>query len=50
MRRKIDGEPAVDMVIARDLPYPGGVVVTKSGEIYMTLYSIFPGMGMVVRM
>ena len=37
-------------VIARDLPYPGGVVVTKSGEIYMTLYSIFPGMGMVVRM
>lgn len=37
-------------VLARDLPYPGGVVVTKNNEIYLTLYSIFPGMGMVVRM
>lgn len=37
-------------VLARDLPFPGGVVVTKNNEIYMTLFSIFPGMGMVVRM
>jgi hypothetical protein len=37
-------------VLARDLPFPGGVVVTRNNEIYMTLYSIFPGMGMVVRM
>jgi hypothetical protein len=37
-------------VLAHNLPFPGGVVVTRSNEIYMTLYSIFPGMGMVVRM
>ena len=37
-------------VLARGLPYPGGVVVTNNGTIFMTLYSIFPGMGMVVRL
>lgn len=35
--------------LAQDLPFPGGVAVNKNGEVYITLFSIMPGMGMVVR-
>ena len=31
------------------LPFPGGVAVNSKGEVYITLFSIFPGMGMVAR-
>lgn len=36
-------------VLARQLPLPGGVAVSKSGQIYVSLLSILPGMGMVVQ-
>jgi hypothetical protein len=36
-------------VLAHDLPFPGGVAVSQNGEVYITLFSIMPGMGMVVR-
>ncbi len=36
-------------VVARDLLFPGGVAVNSAGEVYVTLFSTMPGMGMVVR-
>lgn len=35
--------------LAQNLPFPGGVAVNKNGEVYITLFSIMPGMGMVVK-
>jgi hypothetical protein len=36
-------------VVAQDLLFPGGVAVNQAGEVYITLFSVMPGMGMVVR-
>lgn len=35
--------------LASGLPYPGGVAVNQSGQVFVTLFSIMPDMGMVVR-
>lgn len=35
--------------LARDLPFPGGVAVNQAGQVFITLFSIMPGMGMVVQ-
>lgn len=35
--------------LAQNLPFPGGVAVNQAGQVYITLFSIMPGMGMVVR-
>jgi hypothetical protein len=37
-------------VLGTQLPFPTGMAIGSNGEIYMSLYGIFPGMGMVVRM
>ena len=37
-------------VLASQLPFPTGIAIGSNGEIYMSLFGIFPGMGMVVRM
>lgn len=37
-------------VLASQLPFPTGLEIGNNGEIYMSLFGIFPGMGMVVRM
>lgn len=36
-------------VLAQDLLFPGGVAVNQSGQVFITLLSIMPGMGMVVQ-
>ena len=36
-------------VLAQDLIFPGGVAVNQAGEVYITLFSIMPGIGMVVK-
>lgn len=36
-------------VVAQDLLFPGGVAVNSAGQVYVTLFSIMPGIGMVVR-
>jgi hypothetical protein len=36
-------------VLAQDLLFPGGVAVNQAGQVYITLFSVMPGMGMVVR-
>ncbi len=36
-------------VLARDLLFPGGVAVNQAGQVFITLFSVMPGMGMVVR-
>lgn len=35
--------------LAQGLPFPGGVAVNQSDQVFITLFSIMPGMGMVVR-
>lgn len=35
--------------LAQDLPFPGGVAVNSAGQVFITLFSIMPNMGMVVR-
>lgn len=35
--------------LAQDLPFPGGVAVNQSNQVFITLFSVMPGMGMVVR-
>lgn len=36
-------------VVAQDLLFPGGVAANQAGQVYITLFSVMPGMGMVVR-
>ncbi len=36
-------------VVARDLLFPGGVAVNQAGQVFITLFSVMPNMGMVVR-
>jgi hypothetical protein len=36
--------------LASQLPFPTGLEIGNNGEIYLSLFGIFPGMGMVVRM
>lgn len=36
-------------LLARDLPFPGGVAVNRQGQVFITLFSIMPGSGMVVQ-
>jgi hypothetical protein len=36
-------------VVAQDLLFPGGVAVNQADQVYITLFSVMPGMGMVVR-
>ena len=36
-------------VLAQDLLFPGGVAVNQAGQVFITLFSIMPDMGMVVR-
>lgn len=35
--------------LAQGLPFPGGVAVNQSGQVFITLFSTMPGMGMVVQ-
>lgn len=47
------GTDGVTTLLAGGLPYPGGVAVSNSGDIFVTLFSIFPeyaGGGMVVQL
>lgn len=36
-------------VLARDLLFPGGVAVNQAGQVFITLLSVMPGVGMVVQ-
>jgi len=36
-------------VLAQDLLFPGGVAVNQAGQVFITLFSIMPEIGMVVR-
>ena len=50
---KVNPNTGETTVLARNLPYPGGVAVDSNGTVYLTLNSIFPdyaGGGQVVRM
>lgn len=37
-------------VMAQDLLFPGGVAVNSAGQVFVTLFSTMPGIGMVVQM
>jgi hypothetical protein len=36
-------------VLAQDLLFPGGVAVNSAGQVFITLFSTMPGIGMVVQ-
>jgi sugar lactone lactonase YvrE len=40
---------ATRSVVAQDLLFPDGVAVNQAGHAYITLFSVMPGMGTVVR-